>query len=212
MVVRLHRLEATVDAGEAGKCVDWICAMRVSQYIYPLLNHFRSPVRDRHWAVSLLAILDTAAIRVAAIDPEPDMDLVRIMAQGADALHALKLSEVSSTGHDDGQSAMMTWIIGEKMLHPDKKEPLPDPGITRAEWDEAMRFLAAYGIALKPDAELAWRIFCRIRGQYVEPAYVLTNHLAAVNAPWSGPRHPAFEFPLIRPILARQFFSGSTKV
>ena len=212
MVVRLHRLEATVDAGEAGKCVDWICAMRVSQYIYPLLNHFRSPVRDRHWAVSLLAILDTAAIRVAAIDPEPDMDLVRILAQGADALHALKLSEVSSTGHDDGQSAMMTWIIGEKMLHPDKNEPLPDPGITRAEWDEAMRFLTTYGIALKPDADLAWRIFCRIRGQYVEPAYFLTNHLAAVNAPWSGPRHPAFEFPLIRPILARKFFAGSTKV
>ena len=107
---------------------------------------------------------------------------------------------------------MMTWIIGEKMLHPDKNEPLPDPGITRAEWDEAMRFLAAYGIALKPDAELAWRIFCRIRGQYVEPAYFLTNHLAAVNAPWSGPRHPAFEFPLIRPILARKFFAGSAKV
>jgi hypothetical protein len=186
--------------------------MRVSQYIYPLLNHFRSPVRDRHWTVSLLAILDTAAIRIAAIDHEPNMDLVRILAQGADALHALKLSEISRTGHDDGQSAMMTWIIGEKLLQPDKNEPLPDPGITRAEWDEGMRFLAAHGIALKPDADAAWRMFCRIRGQYVGPAYFLTNHLAAVNAPWSGPRHPAFEFPLIRPVLAREFFAGSTNV
>ena len=209
MVVRLHRLQTTVDEGEAGKCVDWICAMRVSQYIYPLLNHFRSPVRDRHWVVSLLAILDTAAIRVAAIDPELNMNLVRILAQGADALHALKLSEVSRTGHDEGQNAMLTWIIGEKLLHPEKNESLPDPGITRAEWDEAMRFLAANGVVMKPDAEAAWRVFSRIRGQYVEPAYFLANHLAAVNAPWSGPRHPAFEFPLIRPILAREFFAGS---
>jgi hypothetical protein len=212
MVVRLHRLHVAVEAGESGQCVDWICAMRVSQYIYPLLNHFRSPVRDRHWTVSLLAILDTAAIRIAAIDHEPNMDLVRILAQGADALHALKLSEISRTAHDDGQTAMMTWIIGEKLLQPDKNEPLPDPGITRAEWDEGMRFLAAHGIALKPDADAAWRMFCRIRGQYVGPAYFLTNHLAAVNAPWSGPRHPAFEFPLIRPVLAREFFAGSTNV
>jgi hypothetical protein len=211
-VVRLHKLQTTMDAGEAGKCVDWICAMRVSQYIYPLLNHFRSPVRDRHWAVSLLSILDAAAIRIAAIDSEPNMDLLRILAQGADALHALKLSEISRTSGEVGQSAMITWIVGEKLLRMDENEPTPDPGITREEWDEAMRFLAFHGVTLKPETDAAWKVFCHIRSQYVEPAYFLSHHLSAVNAPWSGPRHPAFEFPLIRPLLAREFFAGACKV
>jgi hypothetical protein len=127
-------------------------------------------------------------------------------------LHALKLSEISRTSGEVGQSAMITWIVGEKLLRMDENGPTPDPGITREEWDEAMRFLAFHGVTLKTDTDAAWKVFCHIRSQYVEPAYFLTTHLSAVNAPWSGPRHPAFEFPLIRPLLAREFFAGASKV
>jgi hypothetical protein len=70
-----------------------------------------------------------------------------------------------------------------------------------------MEFLAANNIALLPDRETSWQIFSRIRACYFEPAFFLAQHLSAVNAPWSGPRHPAFEFPLVYPRIARKTFA-----
>jgi hypothetical protein len=211
MVLRQERLEAPLREGDAGKCVDWICAMRVSQYIYPLLNHFRSPVRDRHWVVTLLAILDAMAIRAAAIEGSVSPGAARILAQGADTFHALKAGEISRTSGGDSENAMVAWVIEQQIKIPGPGESVPDAGITRAQWDQAMEFLSANGVALLPDREAAWRTFCRLRSLYVEPACFLASHLSAVNAPWSGPRHPAFEFPQSWPFLARKTFAPGAR-
>lgn len=206
MVVRLHRLETPLPHDETGKAIDWICAMRVSQYIYPLLNHFRSPVRDRHWVVTLLAILDAAAIRVAVIDGKISTGSVRLLAQGADTFHALKASEISGRANADTGDKLITWLIGEQIMGIKPDAQAPDCGISRAEWDQAMKFLSDNGVMLLPDREASWQIFSRIRAYYFEPAYFLANHLSAVNAPWSGPRHPAFDFPAAWPYIARKTF------
>ena len=210
MVVRMRKLQLETDPDSAGHCINWICAMRVSQYIYPLLNHFRSPVRDRHWAVTLLATLDAAAIRLAAVDPEMNMDLLRVLAQGADACHALRASEMSRTTGGDAEGAMLTWLIEESLLAQSDVYPAPDPGITRAEWDRGMDFLTSHGVELRPDRDASWRAFCRMRQHYVGPAYFLTRHLNAVHAPWSGPRDQAFDFPLVWPLMARKVFDQGT--
>jgi len=207
LVLRQERLRTTLHDEDTGKCVDWICAMRVSQYIYPLLNHFRSPVRDRHWVVTLLAILDGLAIRAAAIEGKVSPAAARVLAQGADTFHALKASEISRTSGDDSGGAMVTWVIEEQINSPGPVESVHDVGITRAQWDQAMEFLSTNGVALLPDREAAWKTFCRLRSFYVEPAYFLAGHLSAINAPWSGPRHPAFEFPQAWPFLARKTFA-----
>ena len=99
MLVRMRALKVDWPADAVDKAIEWLCAMRVSQYIYPLLNHFRSPVRDRHWTITLLALLDAAALRLTtvAVAGGRNMDMVRILAQGADTFHALKMSEDSRT-------------------------------------------------------------------------------------------------------------------
>lgn len=210
MVARVHKMQTPPTGDESGKCVQWICAMRVSQYIYPLLNHFRSPVRDRHWVVTLLTILDATAIRVSAIEGKLATDTTTVLAQGAAAFEALRASEISQTSRVRAESAMISWVIEEKIDAPKSGARIPECGITRKEWDEAMEFLSANGVTLLPDRDASWRTFCRIRSYYYEAAYFLANHLSAIHAPWSGPRHPSFDFPLERPWLARRFFAAKT--
>jgi len=207
LLVRMHALKVDWPPDAVEKSIDWLCGMRVSQYIYPLLNHFRSPVRDRHWAVTLLALLDAAALRLTTVAGGRNMDMVRLLAQGADTFHALKMSEMSRTAGGESEGAMLTWAIEESLMAEADGSPVPDPGITRAEWDQAVDFMVAQGVEVVADREAAWRAFCRVRRHYVEPAYFLTNHLSAINAPWSGPRHPAFEFPLVYPRIARKTFA-----
>lgn len=207
MVVRLHTLKLDWPTDAVEKSIDWLCAMRVSQYVYPLLNHFRSPVRDRHWTVTLLALLDAAAIRLTAVGGAKNTDLVRVLAQGADTFHALKLSEISRTQGGVSEGAMLTWAIEEELMAATDDGTVPDDaGITRAEWDQALDFMAAHGVELLPDREASWKAFCRARAHYVGPAYFLTSHLSAIKAPWSGPRHPAFDFPLVYPRISRKHF------
>ncbi len=206
-VARLQRLEGALSDDEVAGCVEWICAMRVSQYIYPLLNHFRSPVRNRHWVATLLAVLDATAIRAAAIEGKVSTDSARLLAQGTQAFRSLKDSEISRTSGSDSESHVVTWMIEEEMMGTTSGEGVPDCGISRADWDQAMDFLAANNVALLPDRETSWQVFSRIRARYFEPAYFLAEHLSAVNAPWSGPRHPAYEFPLEWPYLSRKYFA-----
>ncbi len=209
MTVRLHTLQVGWTPDALDQSTNWVCAMRVSQYLYPLLNHFRSPVRDRHWTVSLLALLDAAAIRLTCLSGGRDLNVLRLLAQGADTFHALKLSEVARTSGGVSEGAMLTWVIEEKLLADADDRPVPDPGITRDEWDKGMDFMAAQGVDVRSDRDAAWRAFCRVRCYYVEPAYFLTNHLSAINAPWSGPRHPSYEFPLVYPRIASKYFAPS---
>ncbi len=206
MVVRMHILEIDWPTSSLNESVDWLCAMRVSQYVYPLLNHFRSPVRDRHWTITLLALLDAATIRLTCLAGPRNLDLIRMLSQGADTFYALKLSEVSRTAGGVSEGAMLTWAIEERLLADTDDSSTPDAGVTRAEWDRAMDFIASHGVEVRADRDAAWRAFCRMRCHYVEPAYFLASHLSAIKAPWSGERHPAFDFPLIYPRVARKYF------
>ena len=206
-VARLQRLDGALSDDEVADCVQWICAMRVSQYIYPLLNHFRSPVRNRHWVATLLAILDATAIRAAAIEGKVSTSSARLLAQGTQAFLSLRDSEVSRTSSTDSEGHVVTWMIEEEIMGTKPGAGVPACGITRAEWDEAMEFLAANDIALLPDRAASWQIFSRIRARYFQPAYFLAEKLSAVNAPWSGSRHPADDFPSEWPYLSRHYFT-----
>lgn len=156
--------------------------MCVSQYVYPLLNNVRSPVRDRHWTVTLLALLDAAAIRLTAVGGAKNTDLVRVLAQGADTFHALKLSEISRTQGGIFEGAMLTWAIEEELMAAADDTPVPDAGITRDEWDQALDFMAAHGVELLPDREASWKAFCRARAHYMRPGESLRRWRANARA------------------------------
>ena len=189
-LVRLKLIQGSVDATSTETLITWICSLRVTHYIYSILNHFRSPIPTRHWVITLLSVLDAAAIRLAALGTEPDLRLVRLIAEGADTLHMLRLSEMARTNARVDTHGMSTWRIESEILHhkSDSSVPEQDPGITRAEWDWAMAFLSDNGISLREEQDLSWKIFCRLRSHYYEPAYFLAETLFAVHAPWSGPR------------------------
>ena len=206
MVARLHRLQTTWSDGEVSKCVDWICTMRMDQYIFPLLNHFRSPVRDRHWTVTLLGIMDGVALQATVIDGKLSTSGARLLAQGAQTFRSLQTIERSHLGSTEGENSMVSWWIEEQMTSAQPGGAVPDCGIRRADWDQTMDFLTAQGVPLLSDREWSWQAFSRIRSYYFESAYFLAEHLSAVNAPWSGTRHPDFEFPRAWPDLARRFF------
>ena len=193
-LVRLKLIQGSVDATSTEKLITWMCSLRVTHYIYSILNHFRSPTPTRHWVITLLSVLDAAAIRLAATRDEPDLKLVRLIAEGADTLHMLRLSELARTNAKIDTQGMSTWRIESEILNhkSESGKSAQDPGITRSEWDWAMAFLIENGITLRDDREASWQIFCRLRSHYYEPAYFLTETLFAVHSPWSGPRSAKF--------------------
>ena len=205
MIVRSRRVNDTPTVGAVERWVGWMCALRVNQYIYPLLNHFRSPTPNRHWVTSLLALLDASAIRITALDEETEPSLVRFLAEGANTMHMLQRSETARHARSDDADDVTAWRFESEILKSDQA-PAGDPGITREEWDAAMKFLADNGVPLKADREAAWETFSRMRAHYAQPACLLADELFAPPAPWSGPRPcmRRFKSRTVWPQLARE--------
>ncbi len=205
MVARTQRIGDLPDVGAIERWIAWMCAMRVNQYVYPLLNHFRSPMPARHWVTSLLATLDAVAIRLSAIEQPSDPSMIRYLAEGADTMHLLRRSEMARRGIGEDQEGITAWRFESEILS--SKAPISgDPCVTREEWDAAMKFLADNGVPLKADREAAWQTFARLRAQYAPAACFLAGLLFAVPAPWSGPRPPMkrFKVQTMWPQLARE--------
>jgi hypothetical protein len=211
MVVRTRRVGDTPTANDVEGWISWMCAMRVNQYIYPLLNHFRSPVPSRHWVTSLLALLDAVAIRLSAMDEQPLPSLVRFLAEGANTMHMLRRSETAFRTKPDNTTDITAWRFESEILS--STGPAEgDPCVTRAEWDAAMDFLAANKVSLQADREAAWNTFARLRAHYAPPACFLADTLFAVPAPWSGPRPSMRHFKVrtVWPQLAAQAGFGKS--
>ncbi len=74
--------------------VDWTSQVRLAQSLYPALNRFRSPVESRNWLISLLATMDSAALRLAMQKANPDVRTVAVLEQGAQTILSLYATEV----------------------------------------------------------------------------------------------------------------------
>lgn len=74
--------------------VRWTAQTRLTQTLYPALNRFRSPVGSRSWLISLLATMDSAALKVALRQEVPDARTVAVLEQGAQTILSLYATEV----------------------------------------------------------------------------------------------------------------------
>jgi len=74
--------------------VEWAAQLRLTQSLYPALNRFRSPVGSRNWLISLLATMDSAALRLAVHTAKPDVRTVALLEQGAQTILSLYATEV----------------------------------------------------------------------------------------------------------------------
>ncbi len=94
-LARVQLLEGDADVPDV--YLDWIpwCAqVRLTQTLYPALSRFRSPVGSRHWLISLIAVLDSAALRLAIRPGAPDPRTIALIAQGSQAILTISATEV----------------------------------------------------------------------------------------------------------------------
>ncbi len=146
----------------------WAADVSESHTAYPVLLYFRSPTAQRSWVISLLSILDAAAMHLALCPisvPAPARNMMRV---GYLAFRQL------------------AGAIG----HPVPEDPNPDDHIelTREEFITAAERARDAGMEFEREPEAAWVHFKGWRVNYEAAAYVLAAELDVVPAMWSGPR------------------------
>lgn len=146
----------------------WAADITESHASYPWLMVFRSPDPLQSWVVSLLAMLDAAALYLAVAPASAPPEARQFLRAGFVGLRAL----ARATGT------------------PVNEDPLPDDplALSFAQFAGGVELLREAGFPAERTAEAAWRDFRGWRVNYEAAAYVLADFVVAVPAPWSGRR------------------------
>ena len=162
-----HQLVGTIDnlANLFAEWERWAADVAESHSTYPSLLYLRSPRALNSWIVSLIAVMDAAALTLA-------MDPV-----GAPI------------------EARMCIRMGLTCLRDIARRPgslRPGPGPTRSSCPggvrRGLRRLAATGLPTTRPQDEAWAHFRGWRVNYESVAYALAYRLDAPPAKWTGPR------------------------
>ena len=95
-LVRTHLLSSTSNRGNIYKSwTQWSADVRLTQTLYPPLNRLRSPIAQRHWLVSLLAILDAANLESSISTKAPHVDALALIEEGSLTMNSLLAGEWS---------------------------------------------------------------------------------------------------------------------
>ena len=146
----------------------WGADVAESHTSYPSLMYLRSPRAQNSWVVSLIAVMDSAAIALA-VDPEG----TPIQARMCVRMGFTCLRDIAQ-------------VIGI----PFNPDPNPDDDIAlpRQEFDAAYMRLHEIGYPISREVDDAWAHFRGWRVNYESVAYALAAILDAPPARWSGPR------------------------
>jgi hypothetical protein len=159
----------------------WAATVSESHTSYPVLIHFRSPQPLRSWLISLLAVMDAAALQTSLAPTTAPIEARLLLRMGYLTLR--DIATIESVQHRTDVS-------------PDDAIELPF-----AEFKAAVDMLSDVGMTIERNAIEAWPHFRGWRVNYEEAAYALARHIDAVPALWSGPRrHPEQPIPPIRPV------------
>jgi hypothetical protein len=160
----------------------WAADVAESHTSYPSLLYLRSPRPQNSWVVSLVAVMDAAALSLA-IDPD-----------GAPVEARLCLRMGFTCLRDIAQATRV----------PFEADPSPDDPIDlpEEEFASACARLAEIGYPSSRPADEAWRHFRGWRVNYEGVAYALATRLNAPPARWTGPRRlfPAESLEPARPV------------
>jgi hypothetical protein len=153
----------------------WSAEVAESHSSYPILALFRSPDPLASWLISLLAVLDSAALYWSLSPEEAPREARLCLAMGFRCLR--QLARTIGIPYDE--------------------DPHPDAGIalTREEFDEGIARLQSVDFRMERTPDEAWRHFQGWRVNYESIAYRLAYSIDAVPAAWSGPRRSG-EVPL----------------
>jgi hypothetical protein len=148
--------------------MQWAADVSESHSAYVVLMYFRSTHARRSWVISLLSILDAAAMQLALCPvtvPAPARNLMRV--------GYLAFRQLAAT-------------IGAEV----DEDPSPDDGIqlTKEEFIQAAERARTSGMEFEREPEQAWPHFKGWRVNYEAAAYALAANLDVVPALWSGTR------------------------
>ena len=152
------------------RCTEWAADIAESHVNYRPLVYFRSPDTEASWLLSLLAVLDGAALHLAlnpSSAPYEARPLLRV-----------------------GYVTMRKLAANLGLPVPDDPRPDDPIELTRAEFDEAVQWLRHAGWQPERSSDDAWPHFHGWRVNYEAAAYGLALHLDLPPALWSGPRRP----------------------
>ncbi len=169
-VLARHQLVGITDALPAlyGDWELWSADLAESHISYPVLLWFRSPEPGFSWVLSLLAVLDAAAMH-RALCPETSPSEARMcLRMGFTALRRI--------------AQALHWPFDAD----------PDPGgpidVSFEEFAAAVDLLTSTGFLVENTAEEAWPHFVGWRVNYEKLAYRMADEVVAPLAPWSGER------------------------
>ena len=137
---------------------------------YRVLMYFRSAVPSASWLLSLLAVMDGAALHLALNPTSAPSEARPLLRVGY--LTMRQLADIAG------------------IAAPQDPTPADPIELTRAEFDDAARWLAAAGWQAERSTDEAWPHFHGWRVNYEAAAYRLALHLDLPPAMWSGPRRP----------------------
>ena len=146
----------------------WAADVAESHTSYPSLLFFRSPRPQNSWVVSIIAIMDAAALTLA-VDPDGSPKESRMcLRMGFTCLR--DIAQVSRISYDADPS-------------PDEDIQLP-----RSEFDAAVARLEEIGYPITRSLDDAWAHFKGWRINYESTGYALAQLVDAPPARWTGPR------------------------
>jgi hypothetical protein len=148
----------------------WAAETGESHTNFPVLIQMRSARPSRNWLISLLCVMDAAAMHMALNPAQPQATARLMLRQGVICLRELAIVEGI----------------------PFDSDPSPDTpsSVTLEEFAQACSDLEGIGYAMERSADEAYPHFRGWRANYESVAYELAARIDAVPAPWSGPRRP----------------------
>lgn len=164
----------------------WAADVAESHTTYLPLVRFRSPQPYSSWVISLLAVLDSAALMLVLAPEQAPVVAARLCLRGG----------FQCLGR-----------VARAMGLDVPEEADPDAGIelTYEEFLEAVSRMEEVSFPITRDAVDAWPEFVGWRVNYESAAYQIAAAIDAVPARWSGPRrHRESEMTPTRPPSGRQ--------
>lgn len=159
----------------------WSADVGESHTTYPSLLYLRSPHAKNSWIISLLAVMDAAALQLS-LQPSTAPTSARMCVR----MGFVALRDIAS--------------VQQIEFDPD---PLPDASISLSyeEFLDGVKRLGEAGIDMERTPDEAWPHFRGWRINYETIAYQLADRISAPPALWAGPR-PGNRAPILpkRPI------------
>jgi hypothetical protein len=147
----------------------WASDLAESHTTYLPLVWFRSPRPLSSWVISLLAVLDSAALYLA-LSPQsaPEIQARLCLRSGFVCLREIAQAMGFGVPDEDAPDAVIT--------------------LTYQEFLDAIARLREVDFPIERDPAEAWPDFVGWRANYEQAAYAVARAIDAVPAMWSGPR------------------------